>query len=810
MSIYAPPIPSKIHMVPAPCASGKTFATCRHIAKSRYQANWLYVAPSIQLLNQTKAELEGLGLSVDMITSDSHPHGVVHAITRYLKNVEATGQVLLITWTSYQKIPYFNRRKDWRIIIDEVPQVDQFFEINLQQHMDELLEFIQLGESINETLATVIPVDDGKLKRLLERPDDLTKVLLPFFTAVLSPATDVFVDLHSWTQMAERRTFEKQRDANRLYFVAMLNPCLFSRATLLGANLEDSMLYHWFSQYHGVTFCVNQRIAKGLRYTQHPPMGDRLRIQYLLKERGYSKYLANQTLKGSGHRWIDGLDEAALKAINGRPFIYAVNNDYRGRLLDADHGQQIPTISHGLNCYQDYRVIYFSPSLNRSPQHRMMLNRLGLDDGIIKNSTLHEVAYQALMRTALRDLNSTAVVDCIVPEYETAARLASLFGEAQLKWIGDDRFEKKKPMTGTERNQRSKAKKKRRDRLLPPFDDKNPIENSKENCHEKLALLPEGQNDESNPTRPLLYAVTFHATKYDTEDGDFIVDSYTPQEFVREMRSYAKDVVDDKTDNILINPTVFQRVDGSDEGGFRRQANFAQSSLMMLDFDNGMLTIDDFIRLFWTQAGRGNKRSFLIFNSFSRSAEQPNRFRVCLLYKTPATSLEAHQAVYDSVVQRLEQYGYTEETAALDRQCRTGNQSFYMPVTNAQQREWRYFKAFGCTSRDIERHGIDPNQYLRTAVRPVDKVRLIGTDNQTRSLPRRSIEQWKSIIREMTSGRRRILFDFGLALAVEFKLPSEAVSWHLLDVADGNAPMEAKAQGVVESLTRRGHFKQRA
>jgi hypothetical protein len=63
----------------------------------------------------------------------------------------------------------------------------------------------------------------------------------------------------------------------------------------------------------------------------------------------------------------------------------------------------------------------------------MMLNRLGLDDGIIKNATLHEVAYQALMRTALRDVDSTAVVDCIVPEYETAARLASLFGEAQLK-----------------------------------------------------------------------------------------------------------------------------------------------------------------------------------------------------------------------------------------------------------------------------------------------------------------------------------------------------------------------------------------
>ena len=82
------------------------------------------MAPSIKLLNQTKDELESLGLTVDLITSDSHPHGVVSAITRYLNSVESVGHVLLITWTSYQKIPYFNRRDDWRIIVDEVPQVD--------------------------------------------------------------------------------------------------------------------------------------------------------------------------------------------------------------------------------------------------------------------------------------------------------------------------------------------------------------------------------------------------------------------------------------------------------------------------------------------------------------------------------------------------------------------------------------------------------------------------------------------------------------------------------------------------------------
>ena len=54
-----------------------------------------------------------------------------------------------------------------------------------------------------------------------------------------------------------------------------------------------------------------------------------------------------------------------------------------------------------------------------------------------------------------------------------------------------------------------------------------------------------------------LYAVTFHPTIYDTDTEQFTLDYFEPNEFVRLMRSFSKDVIKDKTSNFMINSTRF-------------------------------------------------------------------------------------------------------------------------------------------------------------------------------------------------------------------------------------------------------------
>jgi hypothetical protein len=45
--------------------------------------------------------------------------------------------------------------------------------------------------------------------------------------------------------------------------------------------------------------------------------------------------------------------------------------------------------------------------------------------------------------------------------------------------------------------------------------------------------------------------------------------------------------------------------------------------MLVLDFDNGALSPEQFVEIFWTKAGRAGKRSFIICNTFSRSPEEP-------------------------------------------------------------------------------------------------------------------------------------------------------------------------------------------
>ena len=135
--------------------------------------------------------------------------------------------------------------------------------------------------------------------------------------------------------------------------------------------------------------------------------------------------------------------------------------------------------------------------------------------------------------------------------------------------------------------------------------------------------------------------------------------------------------------------------------------------MLVLDFDNGNLSPEKFEDIFWDNAGTGRKRSFIICNSFSRSPEQPNRFRVMFLYKKPARSIAEHEAVYNSIVERLEGEGFTVKDMCLDTQCKTGIQSFFMPCTNQAHPDYAFFRAHGTKTRDIERYGIDPSTYSR-------------------------------------------------------------------------------------------------
>src|SRR5438034_8740360 len=104
-------------------------------------------------------------------------------------------------------------------------------------------------------------------------------------------------------------------------------------------------------------------------------------------------------------------------------------------------GTRIRPISRGLNEYQDYTTGFYGAALNYEPKHIGMLLALGFSRDRIQHHS-REAAYQCVMRTALRKLDSNIAVRAIVPDIPTAEYLAEKIGAHKIGQIGNLRHPK--------------------------------------------------------------------------------------------------------------------------------------------------------------------------------------------------------------------------------------------------------------------------------------------------------------------------------------------------------------------------------
>ncbi len=559
-----------IRYVSAPCSTGKTHATCRYIADNKYVRNHLYVAPSLKLLNETKATLQNMGVEAEIISSKTHPNCVRRAIVEFFKSTLDCNHVLLVTWNAFIDLPYFNPDSYWQVIVDEVPQVDDFYRRMLPRNYAFLTEHLQVFPTHHASLSLVKAKSTGGLKRLLDGPlDDVHELFRSLFRDVLSSNKSVYVDTESWHRVAEINDVSDQHEENTIYFLSMLKPDPLFGTVLLGANLEDSVLYHWFKQL-GVQFIEEKGITCELR--QIPAdLGERVRISYFIPGRHMSKSLSAKEAKDGG-TLIDRMDELALREFGDEQFVYISNNDRSSDLIDnAPNATPAPVVSNGLNSLQDHHNIYFSASLNRENKHFSMLKSVGLASELVHKSTAHETCYQGVMRTSLRNPDSTEKVQAIVPDQFTAERLGGLLGCSDIRRIGDIVPSPKEPLSQTDRSRRHQF-----GRLKEGiFSYKGVLEFVPDNQQSSFInqdCLDSGtfQKSTTNPT----FDVTLHHNKFDKDPKEFVVRRYEDvQTFLGDLKKAARTKIDRKEELFLWNPATFDPKSGE---GYRRQEYFIQ------------------------------------------------------------------------------------------------------------------------------------------------------------------------------------------------------------------------------------------
>jgi hypothetical protein len=375
--------------------------------------------------------------------------------------------------------------------------------------------------------------------------------------------------------------------------------------------------------------------------------------------------------------------------------------------------------------------------------------------------------------------------------------VAHLLGVKEITKIGDLDLKGHERLSPGQRNRRSKTKKLVQDLLAPKRLHFSLEEEKSHQISAKAQLVSKASNLNT-------CFLTLHKSVEASFEDDFIEQEFEWHELIKILRASSKTPVKNKgKDTFLFNPAIFEP--SIDKSGYRKKRNFVVSCMLVLDFDNGNLSPEKFEDIFWHKAGKGLKRSFIICNSFSRSLEQPNRFRVMFLYKKPARSIAEHQAVFNEIVSRLEGEGFTVKDLCLDTQCKTGIQSFYMPYRNRVHPDYAFFRTHGTTrTREIERHGIDPSTYLMHAKPEKPRSRKLVVDGDVPTTLSPELEEKKGMLMGMTENRHDLFYEFARGLAFHFKREVSLVEKHLREVA-GNDPKVRKWVGdALKSLRRYG------
>jgi superfamily II DNA or RNA helicase len=132
-----------IHIFNSPAGAGKTHALALSADRlARRGQKVLFIQPTIHLINKTIQEelipleppysLRAIHGDADLTTNSVVADIVIH----FQNAVDGEGEVLFITHPAFLRVPYFERKDRWVLVMDEVPQVDVYDELTLTETHD--------------------------------------------------------------------------------------------------------------------------------------------------------------------------------------------------------------------------------------------------------------------------------------------------------------------------------------------------------------------------------------------------------------------------------------------------------------------------------------------------------------------------------------------------------------------------------------------------------------------------------------------------------------------------------------------------
>lgn len=450
----------QIYSLDTSVGSGKTRAAIRYMTDGYMsRTNFLYVAPTINLVNQTDADLratiqlaQGHTRNIHLIHSENNGGESVIADTlQYINQSEANiGYVIILTTKTFLNIlSMIQNKAAWNVILDEAFEPISFETWYLGTDEPEVSRnyFDNYFDILEDDNNLVVPKEDKKQVVLDIAAGRWSKV---------GWTRDAGVGITKFAPIvinkALRTEFVKQ-SGNELIFASYATPKEFSKfneVVILSALFKQSLLYYLWRSF-SIDFQDHSFFDQRQVDDLHKLQGSNLSISHLLHEKDHaSKYNLQRNFKTGkpketnvGHRVIDKLLETISKVYAGEKCLYTTNKWVNNKVVNLGEGfLQIPVYSHGINKYREYTIVAVLSVTNPDPiQLKWLTDRfshIGITGEDIYNAYRIHSIYQAIGRSAIRNKYNDKPIDVVVIGAKDAQFLHNLFkGSTYKGQMGD-------------------------------------------------------------------------------------------------------------------------------------------------------------------------------------------------------------------------------------------------------------------------------------------------------------------------------------------------------------------------------------
>ena len=701
--------------------AGKTHVLIDKVAQLIDKGEYvIFCQPTVDLINRTVDSLRArYKLLHCKVIHNETTHTPVADTIEYVLHPYPDPHVLFITHAALERLSMNFKRDNWHIIVDEILAVTKSFEKNLAENFSLITPYFRTASTSDEAYCALVPGNRKRLKEIARNREN-------------DAVTDMFKDLaHTvlsdhWSSFVYKKTHEAlvsgAGEGRWLTVLSFLQPTIvqgFKSVTIAGACFQESLLYKYWSK-EGVRF--DELTDCDLRYKTHPN-GPELDISYFVNSY-WSKRLA-QKKEGA---ILKAIETAILEEVGGADFLFSQNKSTQKKDYTAfkavKNAIQLPNAPHGLNDFRHFPTVAYLSARNLTPAHGKFVEQtLGITWDEIHTAIQRQVAYQTVMRGALRDPDNHEPKRVFVPDRATAEWLQKLFPGSRVNKmqaeIDEASFLEKR---GRPRLYNSDAERKRASRRRQGLDELNTLKEPLvldcptilKLCHNNAissysTFVTDFEGSLFNSKKS---TVAFkHAMMNSGEFFDFLEDQYN------EIKQ------SEKEHGVLICPSYFNPEGDTKTRRGKRNVVFANG--IWLDIENGNLTPDKFAGIFLDL-------EMVAYSSFN-SKTNGLRFKI-VIPTDNIISASQYVAIVESILIELRNAGYHDKNDGqgsllhgVDMGKRHAASLFYLPCQPSHPSPYYcgFFKSF----RGDHRKPLDTGLWIEKYVE--HELQEVGTFIET-------------------------------------------------------------------------------